>query len=274
MIDNIEQLKKAIEIEIQYKYIDIHGKTQAFSTFITNEAKRYYKLSKKNPKWAVLAEMFEHYPFAGINERRRSIDRLIKILKSEASPKQTEEPSKNSKLKPAKDTDVMYMKGVGPKIAYKLNKLGIYTVQDLIMYFPKKHIDYSSRTLIRDLKEGETTTVFAYIKSVSAFNTRNNLSVVKVSVADESGRLDLSFFQAKSNRFMLERIKAQFPANAGIMISGKVKRNNYDGKLTFDKPNYSIMTGEFLEDKNSNLNLARIVPIYSVCEDLSIKVLL
>lgn len=47
MIENIEQLKKAIEIEIQYKYIDIHGKTQAFSTFIKNEAKKYYKLSKK-----------------------------------------------------------------------------------------------------------------------------------------------------------------------------------------------------------------------------------
>ncbi len=275
MIDNIEQLKKAIEIEIQYKYIDIHGKTQAFSSFIKNEAKKYYKLSKKNPKWAVLIEIFEHYPFAGINERRKSIDRLIKILKTETAPKNEEEKSNkiNSKLKPAKDTDVMYMKGVGPKIAYKLNKLGIYTAQDLIMYFPKKHIDYSSRTLIRDLKEGENTTVFGYIRSVSAFNTKNNLSVVKVSVTDESGRIELSFFQAKSNRFMLERIKSQFPANAGIMLSGKVKRNNFDGKLTFDKPNYSIMTGEFLEDKNSNLNLARIVPIYTVCEDLSIKVL-
>lgn len=275
MIDNIEQLKKAIEIEIQYKYIDIHGKTQAFSSFIKNEAKKYYKLSKKNPKWAVLIEIFEHYPFAGINERRKSIDRLIKILKSETAPKKEEEISNktSSKLKPAKDTDVMYMKGVGPKIAYKLNKLGIYTAQDLIMYFPKKHIDYSSRTLIRNLKEGENTTVFGYIRSVSAFNTKNNLSVVKVTVTDESGRIELSFFQAKSNRFMLERIKSQFPVNAGIMLSGKVKRNNFDGKLTFDKPNYSIMTGEFLEDKNSNLNLARIVPIYTVCEDLSIKVL-
>ena len=275
MIDNIEQLKKAIEIEIQYKYIDVHGKTQAFSSFIKNEAKKYYKLSKKNPKWAVLIEIFEHYPFAGINERRKSIDRLIKILKSETAPKNEEEKfnKTNSKLKPAKDTDVMYMKGVGPKIAYKLNKLGIYTAQDLIMYFPKKHIDYSSRTLIRNLKEGENTTVFGYIRSVSAFNTKNSLSVVKVSVTDESGRIELSFFQAKSNRFMLERIKSQFPVNAGIMLSGKVKRNNFDGKLTFDKPNYSIMTGEFLEDKNSNLNLARIVPIYTVCEDLSIKVL-
>lgn len=275
MIDNIEQLKKAIEIEIQYKYIDVHGKTQAFSSFIKNEAKKYYKLSKKNPKWAVLIEIFEHYPFAEINERRKSIDRLIKILKSETAPKNEEEKfnKTNGKLKPAKDTDVMYMKGVGPKIAYKLNKLGIYTAQDLIMYFPKKHIDYSSRTLIRNLKEGENTTVFGYIRSVSAFNTKNSLSVVKVSVTDESGRIELSFFQAKSNRFMLERIKSQFPVNAGIMLSGKVKRNNFDGKLTFDKPNYSIMTGEFLEDKNSNLNLARIVPIYTVCEDLSIKVL-
>ena len=275
MIDNIEQLKKAIEIEIQYRYIDIHGKTQAFSSFIKNEAKKYYKLSKKNPKWAVIAEAFEHYPFAGLNERRKSIDNLIRVLKSETNPKPSKSEISNAPelTKSAKDTDVMYMKGVGPKIAYKLNKLGIYTVQDLMLYFPKKHIDYSSRTLIRDLKEGETTTVFGYIKSVSAFNTQKKLSVVKVTVADEIGRLDLSFFQAKSNRFMLERTKSQFPINAGIMLSGKVKRNNYDGKLTFDKPTYSIMTGEFLEDKNSNLNIARIVPIYTVCEDLSIKVL-
>lgn len=278
MIENIEQLKKAIEIEIQYKYIDIHGKTQAFSNFIKNEAKKYYKLSKKNPKWAVIAEAFEHYPFAGVNERRKSIDNLIRVLTSEAKAKNNEqnsntEQAQSQHFKSAAETDVMYMKGVGPKIAYKLNKLGIYTVQDLMMYFPKKHIDYSSRTLIRDLKEGETTTVFGYIKSVSAFNTQKKLSVVKVAVADESGRLDLSFFQAKSNRFMLERTKSQFPINAGIMLSGKVKRNNYDGKLTFDKPTYSIMTGEFLENQNSNLNIARIVPIYTVCEDLSIKVL-
>ena len=276
MIDNIEQLKKAIEIEIQYKYIDIHGKSQTFSNFIKNEAKKYYKLSKKNPKWAVIAEAFEHYPFAGLNERRKSIDNLIRVLSSETKQKNNDNHqnlSNQESLKPAKDTDVMYLKGVGPKVAYKLNKLGIYTIQDLMLYLPKKHIDYSSRTLIKDLKEGETTTVFGYIRSVSAFNTQKKLSVVKVTIADESGKLDLSFFQAKSNRFMLERTKAQFPINAGIMLSGKVKRNSYDGKLTFDKPTYSIMTGEFIEDKNSNLNIARIVPVYTVCEDLSIKVL-
>ena len=167
----------------------------------------------------------------------------------------------------------MYVKGVGPKVAYKLNKLGIYTANDLMCYFPKKHVDYSSRTLIKNLKEGDNTTVFGYIKSVSAFNTKNNLSVVKVTVADESGNLELSFFNAKGNRFTLERTKAQFPHNAGIMLSGTVKVNNYNHKLTIDKPTYSIMTGEFLEGNNTNLNLGRIVPVYTVCEDLSIKTL-
>ncbi len=273
MIDNLEQLKKAIDVEIKHKYIDIHGKTQAFSTFIRKEAEKYYKLSHKNPKWAVIIEIFEHYPFDNITGRRQAIDRLIKVIKSEVDSAKEPAAKEGIAKKPADKLDVMYIKGVGPKIAYKLNKLGIYTAQDLITYFPRKHIDYSSRTLIRNLKEGENTTVFGYIKSVGAFNTKNNLSVVKVKVSDESGVLELSFFQAKSNRFALERTKAQFPLNAGIMLSGTVKRNNYNHQLTFDKPTYSIMTGEFLESSSSNLNIARIVPIYPLCEDLSIKVL-
>jgi len=274
MVENLEQIKKAIEVEIKHRYIDIHGKTQSFSSFIKSEAKKNYKLSKKNPKWAVIIEAFEQYPFDSLNERRKTIDRLIRVIKSDIQ-KETEEKNiqKSIENKNPAGVDVMYVKGVGPKVAYKLNKLGIYTASDLITYFPKKHIDYSSRTLIRNLKEGASTTIFGYIKSVSAFNSKNNLSIVKVVITDESGRLELSFFHAKTNRFMMERIKTQFPVNAGIMVSGTVKMNNYSKKLTIDKPTYSIMTGEFLEDGNSNLNLARIVPIYTVCENLSIKVL-
>ena len=96
---------------------------------------------------------------------------------------------------------------------------------------------------------------------------------MRVKIQDESGSLELSFFQAKATRVMQERIKSQFPVNAGIMVSGIVKRNNYSGQLTIDKPSYSIMTGEFLESKDSNLNLGRIVPIYAVCEGLNIKTL-
>lgn len=277
MVENLEKIKAAIDIEVKYRYIDIHGKTQKFSSFIKKEAQKNYKLSKKNPRWEVVIESFEHYPYASITERRKAIEHLIRVIRADIQTQNQEQQEEKERqiqrTKHPSEVDVMYIKGVCPKVAYKLNKLGIFTAQDLMMYFPKKHIDYSSRTLIRDLKEGQTTTVFGFIKSVSSFNTRNNLSVTRVVIGDESGRFELSFFNAKGNRYLLQRMKTQFPQNAGIMVSGVVKMNNYSGQLTMDKPTYSIMTGEFKEDANSNLNIARIVPIYTICEDLSIKTL-
>lgn len=277
MVENLEKIKAAIDIEVKYRYIDIHGKTQKFSSFIKKEAQKNYKLSKKNPRWEVVIESFEHYPYASITERRKAIEHLIRVIRADIQTRNQEQQEEKERqiqrTKHPSEVDVMYIKGVGPKVSYKLNKLGIFTAQDLMMYFPKKHIDYSSRTLIRDLKEGQTTTVFGFIKSVSSFNTRNNLSVTRVVIGDESGRFELSFFNAKGNRYLLQRMKTQFPQNAGIMVSGVVKMNNYSGQLTMDKPTYSIMTGEFKEDANSNLNIARIVPIYTICEDLSIKTL-
>lgn len=277
MIENLDKIKAAIDIEMKYRYIDIHGKRQKFSSFIKEEAKKNYKKSKKNPRWAVVIEAFDVYPYASVNERRKSIEHLIRTIKAdlqqEAQEKQEEKTMQIQRQKHPSEVDVMYIKGVGPKVAYKLNKLGIFTAQDLMMYFPKKHIDYSSRTLIKNLKEGQTTSVFGYIKSVSAFNTKNNLSVIKVVIADESGRFELSFFQAKGNKFLLERTKAQFPVNSAIMLSGTVKMNTFNHQLTMDKPSYSIMSGEFMENPDSNLNVARIVPIYTVCEGLSIKTL-
>ncbi len=278
MVENLDKIKAAIDIEAKYRYIDVHGKTQKFSSFIKNEAKKNYKNSKKNPRWAVLIEAFDVYPYASVPERRKSIDQLIRTIKAELqqekATQQEEETMQLQRQKHPSEVDVMYIKGVGPKVAYKLNKLGIFTAQDLMMYFPKKHIDYSSRTLIKNLKEGLTTSVFGYIKSVSAFNTKNSLSVIKVIIQDESGKFELSFFQAKGNKYLLERTKAQFPVNAAIMVSGTVKLNSYNNQLTIDKPTYSIMSGEFMEDSSMpNLNVARIVPIYTVCEGLSIKTL-
>lgn len=265
-MENIEQIKKAIEIEVKYKYININGKTKSFSSFICSELRKKIKNSK-SPKWQVLLEHFERYQMDTLPQRKKSIEKLINVIKSELGEKPVEQRSETLSLK----SDVMYLKGIGPKIAYILNKLGIYTVSDLLYYFPRKHVDYSTRTRIRDLKVGETTTVFATIRSVQAFTTKSNLGVIKVGISDGSGRLNLNFFSSKSSKYTLERMKAQFPKDSGIMVSGIVKVNSYDGLLTLDKPTYSIMDDEILN--TSNINLARIVPIYPLSENLNIKTL-
>ena len=277
MLDNLDKIKQAIDYETKYRYIDMQGRTTSFSKFIKSEIKKELKKSKKNPRWQVLYEAFDVYPFVGIAERRRSIEQLIKIIKLELKNKkqeQQEEQERNlQRKKHPSEVDVMYVKGVGPKLAYQFNKLGIYTAQDLMVYFPKKHIDYSSRTLIKNLKEGQTTTVFGYIKSVSTFNSKNKLSVTRVVIADESGKMELTFFNAKGNRYVLERMKAQFPQNASIMVSGVVKKDNYTFALTMDKPSYSILNADIDDAKDKNLNIARIVPVYPLCDGLNIKLL-
>lgn len=273
MLENLEQIKQAIEIERKHQYINIKGKNSTFARFIKGEILSAYKSSQKNPKWQILLEAFERYPFDTMPLRRKAIERLITVINAELHPVKQEIKNDN-KLKSPQDTDVIYIKGVGPKVGYAFNKLGIYTANDLLFYFPRKHIDYSNRTLIKNLKPEENTTIFGYIKSIQAFVTKNGLSILKVKIADESGSIELGFFYAKANRHMLERYKAQFPSGAGIMVSGTVKFNSFDGRLTIDKPQYSIMSGDFLESsENSNLNLGRIVPIYPVNEGLSIKTL-
>ena len=70
---------------------------------------------------------------------------------------------------------------------------------------------------------------------------------------------------------MLEHYKSQFTRGANIIVSGKVKRDSYSGGFTIDKPEYQVLSGEF--EEKSNLNLARIVPVYQLVEGLNIKTL-
>lgn len=271
MFERLEQIKQAIEIERKHQYINIRGKNQTFARFIKGEILNAYKSSNKNPKWKILLEAFERYPTDSMPLRKRAIERFITVINNELHPPKQENIAQT---KNPGELDVIYIKGVGPKVGYALNKLGIYTALDLLFYFPRKHIDYSNRTLIKKLKPEATTTIFGYIKSVQAFVTKNNLSVLKVKINDESGSLELNFFYAKANRRMLERYKSQFPVGAGIMVSGMVKLNSYDGKLTLEKPQYSILSGDFLESGNvKDLNLGRIVPIYPLSEGVNVKTL-
>ena len=273
-MDNLEQVKKAVEIEVKHKYINIRGKSKSFSSFICSVLRQEIKLNPENPKWKVLLEHFERYPMETVLGRKKSLERFVSVVKNEYINPPLSKVGAEVHVKnniPVSQLDVMYIKGVGPKIAYLLNKLGIYTAKDLLYYFPRKHVDYSSRTQIKDIKEGLETTVFGTIKHVEAYTTKSNLGVVKVRISDGTGKINLNFFNAKASKYVLERMKTQFPKGSGIMVSGTVKFNSYDGMYSIEKPTYSLMEDEALV--KTNLNMARIVPIYPLSEKLNPKTL-
>lgn len=269
-MDNLELIKKAINVEVKNGYINVRGKNQTFSDFMVLHIKQHIKVSESAERWKSILECFKIYSLATYIERKRYIEFFVKALKQELS--------KAEKMKDIVQNpfaDVTYVKGVGPKIASMLHKLGIFTASDLMFYFPRKHIDYSQRTKIRCLEEGQTTTVFGYIKTVESFITPKGLGIVKVRISDETGSIWLNFFYAKSTKFSLARIKQLFPKGAGIIISGTVKINSYDGQYTLENTTHSIMSEDFLSSTKSskNLNVARIVPIYSLSENLNVKTL-
>lgn len=267
---DLEQIKRAIQVEEKYKYINIMGKELSFSGFMLKQIKLIYKKSGKNAKWIPVIEAFEHYSQENIFQRKRTINRFVAVIKKELNLEPTKISNDNEPIS-LYDADVVMLKGVGPKFGYLLNKLGIFSVFDLISYYPKKYIDYSQRCLIRNLKEGQTTTIYGQITSIKTFTTKKNLTILKVTITDESDSLELNFFYSKVNKFTIERYKSQFPKNAFITVSGTAKFDKYIGKMTIDKPQYEIVSN--IVSHKENLNLGRIVPVYPLVENLNIKAL-
>ena len=276
---NLEQIKLAIDVEEKHQYIDIKGRESTFSRFIKKEIEKIYKLSNKDPKWLPIIEGFSFYAQDNLPQRKKLIKRFINLLRQELSPSKKETKEQNESADGKQqfknsiyEQDVTYVKGVGPKVAYLLNKLGIYTVFDLISYYPRKHIDYSSRSYIKDLQVGQNVSIFGKVSGVKSFTTKNNLSIINVKISDETAFLYLNFFYQKSNRYMLERYKAQFPIGANVIVSGNVKLDSYNGINTIDKPQFQIVNNDFFEGDES-LNVGRIVPVYPLVENLSPKTL-
>ena len=151
--EEIEKIRQAVEIERKYQYINIKGKECTFSRFIISQLRKIHKLTKRDSKWAVLIEYFEHYEMSAMLSRKKMVENFIKNLNELNHPdlKTVNKKSENR----IETTDVTYLKGVGPKVAYLFNKVGIYTIFDLLHYYPVKYINYSSRVPIKQLRENE-----------------------------------------------------------------------------------------------------------------------
>ena len=96
---------------------------------------------------------------------------------------------------PELTTNVRYVKGIGEQRAKSLEKLNITTLRDLISYFPRAYDDRRIYKKIADLAEGEPACVEALVAAPPTLNRiRAGLELVKLRVVDETGALDITFF--------------------------------------------------------------------------------
>ncbi|MEI7475556.1 MAG: ATP-dependent DNA helicase RecG [bacterium] len=274
MLKNIETIKKAIDVEDTHRYINISGRTCTFSEFICGEIKNHLRIKPKSEKWANLFETFQRYPQMDVAYRMKSVKQLISYLKAPEEDEQTIE-KKNKFVANPEDADVMYVKGVGPRISAILNKLGIFNANDLLHYFPRKHLDFANRTKICDLEIGQEVSIFGTIKSVNAFTSpkRNNLTILSILVNDGTGIASASWFYAKSNKYMLDKYKERFKVGSGVILSGSVKYDNFKNTYIIEKAQEQILSGDFDATSSDSLHVGRIVPVYPLTENLHVKTL-
>lgn len=83
--------------------------------------------------------------------------------------------------------DVKYIKGVGPNRVKLLNKLGIFTLKDLITYYPRNYEDRSKPKNIIECSDGEEALIEAIVVSRMTEIRLKGKTMYKLQVRDESG---------------------------------------------------------------------------------------
>lgn len=279
-------IKKAVEIEKKKQFINVEGRYSTFSKFVLNNLKDFRKLLSKPDRLKLenLYISFEQYEFDSLNQRMKAVELLIETFadykkikekKEKIIKKQNLEYEQiKEKNDPLNETDVCFVKGVGPKVGELYKKLGIRTINDLIEYYPKKYIDYEGRTKIKDLIEGTNVTVMGIISNVSIFQSKNKLTIHNIIISDGTGRIKISFFYKLQNRKMLEFYKSKYPLNSAIIAIGTVKKDNFTHQLTLDKPEIQVLTAELDDEEDKELYEGKIIPVYPLCENLNAKTLI
>ena len=150
-------------------------------------------------------------------------------------------------------TDVRYIKGIGEARAKALSKLGIATLQDLIGYFPRRYEDRTMTRIIRELELGETVCVRAMIANDPvASRISGGRTVVKARAVDDSGALDLTFFNQEYRKNSLHRGET-------YIFCGKV-----EGNLLARR-----MVNPIVEQEGQQVLTGHIVPIYPLTAGVS-----
>ena len=148
--------------------------------------------------------------------------------------------------------DVKYIKGVGPARVELLNKLGIFTLKDLITYYPRTYEDRNKPKYICECEEGEEVLIEAIVCS-SITNVRlKGKTMQRLIVRDETGSAIITWFNQTY-------LKSKFKVGDKYKFFGKVSKKG--GKVMFNSPVFDV------EEKTQNTG--RIIPIYPLTYNLS-----
>ncbi len=150
---------------------------------------------------------------------------------------------------------VTVVKGVGPRMAQSLEKMGIETINDLLFFLPRRYDDYTNLSYISRLKPGQTATIIGTVRHTEVRAGRSSRKDFYMELDDGSGVLNVMFF---GQHFLVNQIRR----GKQLVLSGTT--SIFGNRLQMVGP-------EWEELESDNLHTMGIVPVYPLTEGLGAR---
>lgn len=154
------------------------------------------------------------------------------------------------------DSDVQYVKGVGPRRASLLSSRGIRTVEDLLLHIPKAYQDRANFVPLSSLKIDQDAAVHARVYRSRVLQTRSRGRILDVILTDGSSFVHAKWFHGN---YLQTR---DFSAGREVVLFGRVDFDRYESKFVFFNPEFELLDQGGGGDDSLSLDVGRYVPIY------------
>ena len=157
-------------------------------------------------------------------------------------------------VKASLDDSVSVLRSVNKPHLPLLERLGIFTVQDLLYQFPLRHLDYAEIRKVNELAPGEEQTTVATLWEARVVGKNPRFKSTQAVFGDDTGNLHVIWF---NNPYVARSIK---PGDK-VVLSGKV--GVFGGRPRFQNPDYDI-----LREGDSTVHSGRLAPVYPLTDRL------
>ena len=164
----------------------------------------------------------------------------------------------NNKTKNKLDLSVQYLKGIGEKRARALADINIFTLRDLLQYYPRRYLDRSKTPAIKNVNVNDTVTIIGDIISCGIKKGKRSRFVLILS--DDTGHITCVWFH------QVPYWQKKFSVGQTLAVSGKV--GYFVGKQMVH-PEFDVLSGEDDDIENQFLHTGKIIPLYPSSETLS-----